>query len=36
MRDEREPWEETQEARERVKDTFDRLQRLVSDELASL
>jgi hypothetical protein len=34
--EEREPWQETQEAREAVKDTFDRLQRVVSEELASL
>jgi hypothetical protein len=35
-RQEPEPWEETQDARVRVKDTFDRLQRRVSEELASL
>ena len=35
-REEPEPWEETEDARAKVKDTFDRLQLRVSDELASL
>jgi hypothetical protein len=36
LRNEPEPWQETQDARERVKGTFDRLQLRVSEELASL